>query len=183
VVTGLRVTGDDGEAVRAVRARVARHLVGREVELDLLLSRGPELRLLEVKARRPGAWVGADTALEPEQRLRLQQALRTWLDRVPWPGQVSFQRVSWSGWGWMMGRAREQSLHQARMCAACAPCDIAPLCFMSVASESSPRRGVRAARRRMEGLCPQRFTCCWPPPHSSISTRAFRSGRVQRPRG
>ena len=48
-------------------------------ELDLLVSRGPELRLLEVKARRPGAWVGADTALEPEQRLRLQRALRTWL--------------------------------------------------------------------------------------------------------
>ncbi|MGY1834844.1 AAA family ATPase [Blastococcus sp. SYSU DS0510] len=37
-MTGLRVTGDDGEAVRAVRARVARHLVGRERELDLLLA-------------------------------------------------------------------------------------------------------------------------------------------------
>ena len=67
-------------------------------ELDLLLCRGPELRLLEVKARRPGAWVGADTALEPDQRLRLQWALRAWLDRVPWPGEVSFQRVSWAGW-------------------------------------------------------------------------------------
>lgn len=67
-------------------------------ELDLLLSRGPALRLLEVKARRPRVWVGADTALEPEQRLRLQRALRTWLDRVPWPGEVSFQRVSWAGW-------------------------------------------------------------------------------------
>ena len=67
-------------------------------ELDLLLSRGSELRLLEVKARRAGAWVGADTALEPEQRLRLQRALQSWLDRVPWPGEVSFQRVSWAGW-------------------------------------------------------------------------------------
>ena len=38
VVTGLRVTGDDGAAVRGVRARVARHLVGREIELDLLLA-------------------------------------------------------------------------------------------------------------------------------------------------
>ncbi len=38
VVTGLRVTGDDGAAVRGVRARVARHLVGRETELDLLLA-------------------------------------------------------------------------------------------------------------------------------------------------
>jgi MoxR-like ATPase len=38
VVTGLRVTGDDGAAVRAVRGRVARHLVGRETELDLLLA-------------------------------------------------------------------------------------------------------------------------------------------------
>lgn len=38
MVTGLRVTGGDGEAVRAVRARVARHLVGREIELDLLLA-------------------------------------------------------------------------------------------------------------------------------------------------
>ena len=66
-------------------------------ELDLLMSRGPELRLVEVKARRPGAWVGADTALAPEQRQRLQRALRTWLDRVPWPGGVTFQRVSWSG--------------------------------------------------------------------------------------
>lgn len=67
-------------------------------EVDLLLSRGSELRLLEVKARRPRAWVGADTALAPEQRLRLQKALRAWLDRVPWPGEVSFQRVSWAGW-------------------------------------------------------------------------------------
>lgn len=66
-------------------------------EMDLLLSRGSDLRLLEVKARRRGAWVGADMALEPEQRLRLQKALRTWLDRVPWPGSLTFQRVSWAG--------------------------------------------------------------------------------------
>lgn len=38
VVTGLRVTGGEGPAVRAVRERVARHLVGRERELDLLLA-------------------------------------------------------------------------------------------------------------------------------------------------
>ena len=76
---------------------VAENLKAGRFELDLLLSRGNDLRLLEVKARRPGAWVGADTALEPEQRLRLQRALRTWLDRVPWPGAVSFQRVSWAG--------------------------------------------------------------------------------------
>jgi MoxR-like ATPase len=38
VVTGHRVTGDDGATVRAVRARVARHLVGRARELDLLLA-------------------------------------------------------------------------------------------------------------------------------------------------
>ena len=38
VVTGSRVTGDDGAAVRQVRARVAGHLVGRERELDLLLA-------------------------------------------------------------------------------------------------------------------------------------------------
>jgi MoxR-like ATPase len=38
VVTGSRVTGDDGASVREVRARVARHLVGRERELDLLLA-------------------------------------------------------------------------------------------------------------------------------------------------
>ena len=74
-----------------------RQKVGR-YELDLIMSRGSELRLLEVKARRPGAWVGADTALAPEQRLRLQRALRSWLDRVPWPGEVRFQRVSWAGW-------------------------------------------------------------------------------------
>lgn len=67
-------------------------------ELDLLMTRGSELRLLEVKARRPGAWVAADTALSYEQRLRLQKALRAYLDRVPWPGSVTFQRVSWSGW-------------------------------------------------------------------------------------
>jgi len=67
-------------------------------ELDLLVSRGDELRLLEVKARGAGAWVGADTALSPEQRLRLQRALRGFLDRVPWPGRVAFQRVSWRGW-------------------------------------------------------------------------------------
>ncbi|OMQ15421.1 ATPase [Modestobacter sp. VKM Ac-2676] len=37
-MTGRRVTGDDGAAVRAVRRRVASHLVGRERELDLLLA-------------------------------------------------------------------------------------------------------------------------------------------------
>ncbi|MGY2064147.1 AAA family ATPase [Blastococcus sp. SYSU DS0619] len=37
-MTGSRVTGDDGASVLAVRARVARHLVGRERELDLLLA-------------------------------------------------------------------------------------------------------------------------------------------------
>jgi Holliday junction resolvase-like predicted endonuclease len=72
------------------------HKVGR-YELDLLLSRGNELRLLEVKARARNAWTGADTALAPEQRLRFQRALRSTLDRLPWPGRVSFQRVSWSG--------------------------------------------------------------------------------------
>jgi Holliday junction resolvase-like predicted endonuclease len=69
-------------------------------ELDLLLTRGDELRLLEVKARRVGSWIAADTALSREQRLRLQWALRSYLDRVPWPGRVSFQRVSWAGWRW-----------------------------------------------------------------------------------
>jgi Holliday junction resolvase-like predicted endonuclease len=67
-------------------------------ELDLLVARGNELRLVEVKARRPGAWIAADTALSLGQRLRLQSALRRYLDRVPWPGQVRFQRVSWAGW-------------------------------------------------------------------------------------
>ncbi|MGY1901608.1 MULTISPECIES: AAA family ATPase [unclassified Modestobacter] len=38
LVTGRRVTGDDGAAVRAVRRRVVGHLVGRERELDLLLA-------------------------------------------------------------------------------------------------------------------------------------------------
>jgi MoxR-like ATPase len=38
LVTGRRVTGEDGGSVREVRARVARHLVGRERELDLLLA-------------------------------------------------------------------------------------------------------------------------------------------------
>jgi Holliday junction resolvase-like predicted endonuclease len=66
-------------------------------ELDLLMTRGDELRLLEVKARRAGAWTGADTALHPEQRLRLQRGLRAFLDRVPWPGRITFQRVSWAG--------------------------------------------------------------------------------------
>lgn len=66
-------------------------------ELDLLVCRGEELRLLEVKARRAGTWTGADTALAPDQRGRLQRALRLWLDRSPWPGSVTFQRVSWSG--------------------------------------------------------------------------------------
>jgi len=67
-------------------------------ELDLILVRGDELRLLEVKARAPGSWTAADTALAPAQRLRLQLALRAYLDRVPWPGRISFQRASWSGW-------------------------------------------------------------------------------------
>ena len=67
-------------------------------ELDLLVARGDELRAVEVKARAAGAWTGGDTALGYHQRLRLQSALRAWLDRVPWPGRISFQRVSWSGW-------------------------------------------------------------------------------------
>ncbi|MBI4913863.1 MAG: YraN family protein [Acidobacteria bacterium] len=67
-------------------------------ELDLLVCRGSELRLLEVKARGPRAWVGADLALGPDQRLRLQRALRSYLDRVPWPGGISFQRACWAGW-------------------------------------------------------------------------------------
>ena len=67
-------------------------------ELDLLLTRGDDLRLLEVKARAPGAWSAADTALSYEQRQRLQLALRAFLDHVPWAGRVTFQRVSWAGW-------------------------------------------------------------------------------------
>lgn len=67
-------------------------------ELDLVMTRGQELRLLEVKARRPGAWTAADTALGYDQRRRLQGALRHYLDRTPWPGAVTFQRVSWAGW-------------------------------------------------------------------------------------
>ncbi len=76
-----------------------REKVGR-YELDLLMARGAELRLVEIKARGRGAWTGADIALTPEQRLRLQRALRNWLDRVPWPGAISFQRASWSGPRW-----------------------------------------------------------------------------------
>ena len=67
-------------------------------EMDLLLARGRELRLVEVKARARGAWVGADSALGFHQRFRLQLALRGYLNRVPWPGRITFQRVSWSGW-------------------------------------------------------------------------------------
>jgi len=77
---------------------VAENLNFGRWELDLLLSRGDELRLVEVKARRPGAWTAADTALSFHQRLRLQRALRTYLDRVPWPGRITFQRASWAGW-------------------------------------------------------------------------------------
>ncbi|MDP2876958.1 MAG: YraN family protein [Holophaga sp.] len=76
---------------------VAHNLKMGRFELDLLLTRGAELRLIEVKARRPGAWTTADIALSYEQRLRLQLALRTYLDRVPWPGNITFQRVSWAG--------------------------------------------------------------------------------------
>ena len=79
---------------------VAANFRAGRFELDLLVARGSELRAVEVKARAPGAWCGADTALGFHQRLRLQTALRVYLDRVPWPGRVSFQRVSWSGWRW-----------------------------------------------------------------------------------
>ena len=77
---------------------VARNLKQGRFEVDLLMVRGDELRALEVKARAPGAWTGADLALGFHQRLRLQTALRGWLERVPWPGRITFQRVSWSGW-------------------------------------------------------------------------------------
>ena len=52
---------------------VARNLKCGRFELDLLLARGDDLRVVEVKARAAGAW-------------------------VPWPGRITFQRVSWSGW-------------------------------------------------------------------------------------
>lgn len=74
-----------------------RQKVGK-AELDLLMARGGELRVLEVKARAAGAWTTGDTALTVEQRLRLQRALRSWLGRTPWPGEIRFQRVSWAGW-------------------------------------------------------------------------------------
>ncbi|MBP1627939.1 MAG: hypothetical protein H6Q00_2414 [Holophagaceae bacterium] len=77
---------------------VATNLKLGKSELDLLMARGAELRLLEVKARKAHTWVAADTALSYPQRLRLQRALRNYLDRVPWPGSITFQRVSWSGW-------------------------------------------------------------------------------------
>jgi len=77
---------------------VARNLKQGRFELDLLMVRGDELRAVEVKARAPGAWIGADLALGFHQRLRLQTALRRYLERVPWPGRITFQRVSWSGW-------------------------------------------------------------------------------------
>ena len=77
---------------------VARNLRIGRFELDLLVARGDELRLVEVKARAPGAWTGGDAALGFSQRLRLQVALRRFLARVPWPGRISFQRVSWAGW-------------------------------------------------------------------------------------
>jgi Holliday junction resolvase-like predicted endonuclease len=76
----------------------ARNLKTGRFELDLLVVRGDELRLVEVKARAAGAWVGGDLALGFHQRLRLQLALRQVLDRAPWPGPITFQRVSWSGW-------------------------------------------------------------------------------------
>jgi len=66
-------------------------------EMDLLVCRGRDLRLIEVKARKRGAWVGGDTTLTSDQRLRLQMAMRAWLDQTPWPFDVTFQRVSWAG--------------------------------------------------------------------------------------
>ena len=77
---------------------VGLNLKAGRFELDLLVTRGDELRLVEVKARAPGAWTSGDTALGYAQRLRLQTALRSWLARVPWPGRITFQRVSWAGW-------------------------------------------------------------------------------------
>jgi Holliday junction resolvase-like predicted endonuclease len=79
---------------------VAWNLKEGRYEMDLLVTRGGELRLVEVKARARGAWVGGDAALGFDQRLRLQRALRSYLGRVPWPGRLSFQRVSWRGWAW-----------------------------------------------------------------------------------
>jgi len=73
-----------------------RQKIGR-YELDLLVTRGDNLRLIEVKARKRGAWISADIALTEQQRLRLQRALQQWLDQIPWPEKITFQRVSWSG--------------------------------------------------------------------------------------
>lgn len=77
---------------------VARNLRTGRFEVDLILMRGRDLRLVEVKARAPRAWTRADTALGFHQRLRLQASLRRFLERVPWPGEITFQRVSWAGW-------------------------------------------------------------------------------------
>jgi Holliday junction resolvase-like predicted endonuclease len=79
---------------------VAWNLKAGRYEMDLLVTRGDELRLVEVKARAAGAWVGGDSALGFHQRLRLQRAFRGYLGRVPWPGRLSFQRVSWRGWAY-----------------------------------------------------------------------------------
>ena len=81
---------------------VAENLKLGRWEMDLIMTRGNELRLLEVKARRPGSWTAADTALSVGQRMRLQLALGRYLDRVPWPGLISFQRASWAGWRWRL---------------------------------------------------------------------------------
>ena len=79
---------------------VARNFKAGRFELDLLVARGDELRAVEVKARAAGTWIGGDLALTFHQRLRLQTALRGYLERVPWTGRITFQRVSWSGWRW-----------------------------------------------------------------------------------
>jgi len=54
-------------------------------ELDLLVSRGPELRPLAVNARRPGARLAGDTDLQHEQAPPLQRGTRNRRRRGAWP--------------------------------------------------------------------------------------------------
>ena len=79
-----------------VGASVVGACVGAEVLGTAVVGAGVGASVLGTTV--VGAWVGADSALGFHQRLRLQLALRSYLDRVPWPGRLSFQRVSWKGW-------------------------------------------------------------------------------------
>lgn len=85
---------------------VARNWRGGGGELDLVVTRGDQLRFVEVKVRPPEEALGDDAVPERKQQ-RLRQAAAAWsLEVGDWPGEQAFLVVYAhpEGDGWALRR-------------------------------------------------------------------------------